>query len=437
MIRHLTIALSLAALAAPAFGQDDGYDYQDEDGQWSDEGAPPAYPPDEGGARVDVNVDMGAAGAGVSFDTFHDGLAPYGDWVTAGSYGRVWRPHVAAGWRPYYYGRWEWTDEGWLWVSEESWGWATYHYGRWAYEPYYGWVWVPGYQWAPAWVTWRYSPDYIGWAPLAPGFSVYVSSYPVSYSWWSFVPCRRFVGVPVYSVAYNGGYVRNIFHGTQPAPPRASVYGAVAPAWGGPARPFVERSVGHAIAPVRVQPVASPAAAHAPARAGVVSIYRPDVRPTPAGRPAAVAPSRPWGNPPAASLAPSRQGNPAQGGWRGNAQQPPGSPQGNPRQYAPAPRQQSSAPQQYSPAPRQYTPPQQRQQYSPAPRQYAPAWNGGGSQRQGAPAWGGAPRQQGGGAAPHAPSQPQGGGGAPRSGGNGNGGGNGGGHVAAPAPHRR
>jgi hypothetical protein len=31
-----------------------------------------------------------------------------------------------------------------------------------------GWVWVPGSEWAPAWVSWRESDDYIGWAPLPP-----------------------------------------------------------------------------------------------------------------------------------------------------------------------------------------------------------------------------------------------------------------------------
>ncbi|GEJ57229.1 DUF6600 domain-containing protein [Anaeromyxobacter diazotrophicus] len=414
MTRHLAIALGLA-LALPALAQDDGYADQDEYGQaWDDSYEPEAPPPDDGGARVDVNVDMGAAGAGVTFDTFRDGLAPYGEWVNAGAYGRVWRPtHVAAGWRPYYYGRWQWTDEGWLWDSEESWGWATYHYGRWAYDPSYGWVWAPGYQWAPAWVTWRYGPEYVGWAPLAPGFSVYVSSYPFAYSWWSFVPCNRFAGVPVYSVAYTGGYVRNIFRGTQPAPPRASVYGAVAPAWGGPARPFVERSVGHAIAPVRLQPVGSPVAAAAPSRGGVVSIYRPDVRPAPAGRPTAIAPSRPWGSPSSAAIAPGRAAPRPSGAWRGGATQAPSAP----RQYAPAPRQYTPAPRQYSPAPRQY---------APSPRQYAPA-PGGGMRPQG-----------GGGFAPRAAPQLQGGG-APRGGGVAphGGGGGGGGHVAAPAPHRR
>jgi hypothetical protein len=53
-------------------------------------------------------------------------------------------------------------------VSEEPFGWATYHYGRWTRLRGIGWVWVPGEEWAPAWVSWRKSNDYVGWAPLPP-----------------------------------------------------------------------------------------------------------------------------------------------------------------------------------------------------------------------------------------------------------------------------
>src|SRR5690242_13406034 len=109
MTRHLAFALGLA-LALPSLAQDQAYAYPDDGAGWTDPSG--GDPVADEGPRVDVNVDMGAGGAAVSFDTFRDGLAPYGEWVTVGAYGRVWRPHVAAGWRPYYYGRWEWTDEG-------------------------------------------------------------------------------------------------------------------------------------------------------------------------------------------------------------------------------------------------------------------------------------------------------------------------------------
>src|SRR5215468_9152113 len=99
---------------------------------------------------------------------FTQPLTPFGSWLTLGSYGRVWRPQVAIGWRPYSFGRWEWTDLGWYWVSDEPWAWAVYHYGTWVFDPNNGWCWIPGTEWAPAWVSWRDSPDYIGWAPLGP-----------------------------------------------------------------------------------------------------------------------------------------------------------------------------------------------------------------------------------------------------------------------------
>ena len=212
MRRTIEIALALAAALAigPASARADEWEQEPPPGQgWSD---PPAE-------SYDVSVDVNPGG--VTLETFQAPLAPYGEWVHSPRYGQVWRPNVAAGWRPYYYGRWEWTNEGWLWVSDEPYGWAVYHYARWAHDPYYGWVWVPGYQWAPAWVSWRYSGDVVGWAPLGPGVSVYVSSYPFVDMWWTFVPCGSFVSVPVYSVAYAPTYTRRYFYATAPAPPVA------------------------------------------------------------------------------------------------------------------------------------------------------------------------------------------------------------------------
>ena len=108
---------------------------------------------------------------GVGYSTFYNKLEPYGDWIETGDYGYVFHPREAESsraWRPYTNGRWVYTDAGWTWISEESFGWATYHYGRWTRLRGIGWVWVPGNQWAPAWVSWRKSNDYVGWAPLPP-----------------------------------------------------------------------------------------------------------------------------------------------------------------------------------------------------------------------------------------------------------------------------
>src|SRR5262245_49907903 len=116
------------------------------------------------------------AAASVSFGFFYSNLAPHGSWVVSGSYGRVWQPAVYhAGWNPYYDGHWQYTSAGWCWDSDYAWGDIPYHYGTWVTDPYYGWVWVPGYTWAPSWVEFRTGPDYIGWAPVAPSFSVGVS----------------------------------------------------------------------------------------------------------------------------------------------------------------------------------------------------------------------------------------------------------------------
>ncbi len=109
--------------------------------------------------------------ATASYSTFYTKLEPQGVWRETSTYGYVWQPQEAQesrSWRPYTNGHWVYTDAGWTWVSEEPFGWATYHYGRWTRLRNIGWVWVPGDEWAPAWVSWRKSDDYIGWAPLPP-----------------------------------------------------------------------------------------------------------------------------------------------------------------------------------------------------------------------------------------------------------------------------
>ena len=109
--------------------------------------------------------------SGGGYSTFYTKLEPHGEWLETADYGYVWQPREAErsrSWRPYTNGRWVYTDAGWTWISEESFGWATYHYGRWTRLRGIGWVWVPGNEWAPAWVSWRKSNDYVGWAPLPP-----------------------------------------------------------------------------------------------------------------------------------------------------------------------------------------------------------------------------------------------------------------------------
>ncbi len=135
----------------------------------------------------------------VSYQNFYDALSPYGEWINNPEYGYVWMPNVGPDFKPYATnGNWVYTDEGWTWASNYSWGWAPFHYGRWFYEDGYGWMWIPGNEWAPAWVSWRRSPDYYGWAPLGPGVNVNIAvggGYNPPAHYWCFVP-QQYVTSP-------------------------------------------------------------------------------------------------------------------------------------------------------------------------------------------------------------------------------------------------
>lgn len=203
-----------------------------------------AIPPPSAKADIAVPVDF-----------FYDALAPQGDWVYTDNYGYVWQPAVAQqpGWSPYADGYWAYTDAGWTWISNEDFGWATYHYGRWI-RMFSSWFWVPGYEWAPAWVSWRQTDDYIGWAPLPPearwsqnvGFNWWTDSYyDIGPSYYSFVPVRSFAtrtslrpfivdrsqnvtyidrSVNITNISYRQNVVNNIFVGG-PDPARIDRFG--------------------------------------------------------------------------------------------------------------------------------------------------------------------------------------------------------------------
>jgi hypothetical protein len=145
----------------------------------------------------------------VTVDYFQTTLAPYGSWVDINDYGRCWRPTTVAyspGWQPYCdRGHWVYSDAGWYWDSDYAWG-ATFHYGRWFRDARFGWCWWPDTTWAPSWVTWRYTDDYCGWAPLPP-FAVYSPGigfvyrgigvsigfdFGLSAQFFTFVPTRNF-----------------------------------------------------------------------------------------------------------------------------------------------------------------------------------------------------------------------------------------------------
>jgi hypothetical protein len=167
-------------------------------------------------ARAQVDADVN-----VSIGGFYDELAPYGRWVDC-SYGQCWVPaRVAADWQPYSNGQWIYTQYGWTWASNDPWGGNPYHYGTWASIEGYGWSWVPGTVWAPAWVTWSYSNNYVGWAPLPPTVVFGASGYSgrpivVRETQYVFVPTNRFVGGNVTAVRVPAQQSAAIFRQTQP-----------------------------------------------------------------------------------------------------------------------------------------------------------------------------------------------------------------------------
>ena len=134
----------------------------------------------------------------VTLQVFYDALSPYGMWVNYPHYGYVWIPDRDPGFSPYATsGYWVFTDYGWTWVSDYPWGWAPFHYGRWDYDNTYGWLWVPDGEWGPAWVSWRRSPGYYGWAPLRPGISMSIAfgrDYHERNERWTFVRDRDITG---------------------------------------------------------------------------------------------------------------------------------------------------------------------------------------------------------------------------------------------------
>lgn len=149
--------------------------------------------------QLPVGVAPTEAATTVSIDIFFQPLAAYGVWVKNTKYRYVFCPKVDARWRPYSHGRWIFLKNyGWFFASDEPFAWAVYHYGRWFRDPRIGWCWVPGNAWAGAWVAWRRSNDFVGWAPLPPtreGFSVDVDIFNEEppQDTWVFVQPKRFL----------------------------------------------------------------------------------------------------------------------------------------------------------------------------------------------------------------------------------------------------
>jgi len=197
----------------------------------------PVNPPSSS-QETDASADPSAGYAAplveqpVNVSYFYTELAPYGAWIEMPGYGRCWRPTVAvwnSSWRPYGDGgRWLWTDCGWYWYSDYSWGWAPFHYGRWTCPVGLGWVWVPDTCWGPAWVSWRHSASYCGWAPLPPsarfsaghGFYHHTVSVGVNFDFgltasdYVFVPTSRFCDRRPYNYYLAPSHATAVFKGS-------------------------------------------------------------------------------------------------------------------------------------------------------------------------------------------------------------------------------
>jgi hypothetical protein len=201
---------------------------------------------------VTIPKQTSAQEVSVSFQTFYDNLSPYGQWIDRPGFGYVWVPQVGSDFVPYSTGGyWAWSDYGWTWVSDYNWGWAPFHYGRWDYDNNYGWFWLPDNEWGPAWVSWRRSPGYYGWAPLGPNISVDISfgnSYVIPNDHWIFVN-EQYLGRQNINTYYgprknNSTYIHNstVINNTYIDKSRNTTYMA------GPKREDVQRTTG---APVR------------------------------------------------------------------------------------------------------------------------------------------------------------------------------------------
>jgi hypothetical protein len=167
------------------------------EGDWS---GPRTAPRETGTNPYDVAT-------GMTVGYFYEYLTPYGTWIHHPEYGYVWVPQsMGYRWRPYTHGHWIWSNYGWTWISDFEWGWSAFHYGRWGYDDRFGWFWVPGTIWGPAWVVWRSSDLYFGWAPLPPGV-VWRPGYgfgrpfDVPDNYWIFVEGRYFLRSGLYGYA--------------------------------------------------------------------------------------------------------------------------------------------------------------------------------------------------------------------------------------------
>jgi uncharacterized protein DUF6600 len=219
---------------------------------------------------------------------FYDELSPYGRWERVSRYGDCWVPlDVPVGWRPYTVGYWVDTDYGWMWISQDPWGGLPYHYGRWTYDSHFGWLWVPDDDeiWAPAWVSWRYDDEFIGWAPLPPeagwggsglSLSISVLDRSINRSAWCFTPIRTFGTTRVRSYIVPASRNVTLLASTRNVT-RYEVYNSL-PAERGLRPEIIERATGRRFQRYRVVDSRSQANLRRPEIQGsTIAVYRPRI----------------------------------------------------------------------------------------------------------------------------------------------------------------
>ena len=221
------------------------------------------------------------ASAQVSYQVFYDDLSPYGVWVNNPTYGYVWVPNEGPGFVPYQTaGHWVYTEYGWTWVSDYAWGWAPFHYGRWYTDPQYGAMWVPDNNWGPAWVTWRRSEGYYGWAPMEPGISVSVyvgGGYDIPNDRWCFVHDRDFGRPDIHNYYVSRTENVTVMHNSAPISNTVVDHNRNQTYAAGPPSNDVQRATGRSINTVAVHDAGKPSQSQ---NGNELNIYRPKVQNT-------------------------------------------------------------------------------------------------------------------------------------------------------------
>ena len=239
-----------------------------------------------GGLSFSVGLGTSVAQAQevrVSFNVFFDKLAPHGQWVRNTHYRYVWCPTVDRTWAPYTHGHWIYLhSRGWYFASDEPFAWAAYHYGRWFRDADIGWCWVPGTVWAPAWVTWRRSSHYVGWAPLRPegdGFaiSLSISTHESPHEDWFFIPTHSFLRPQLSVEIIFGAQNQDVFARTEYVGPVTIVNNVVVN--NVITVNFIEQETKEKVPVVKAQAVSDPTAVSAAPQGETIAVFDAKIDP--------------------------------------------------------------------------------------------------------------------------------------------------------------